>query len=96
MPCNVWVVQRGEQLSFTLEPRNALGIVRHRVGQGFDRDVAAEHRVMRAIDLAHASSADGGDHFVGAETGADSQGQTAADYTGEAAGHAMTLQNAAV
>ena len=37
----------------------AIGIVGERGGQDLDRDVAAEPRVARAIDLAHAAGAEG-------------------------------------
>ena len=50
----------------------------------------------RAVDLAHASGTDGGDHFIGAETRAGSEGQTAPDYTGEGRGTGLLLQNAVV
>ncbi len=36
-------------------------------GQDFDGDVATEARVAGTIDFAHASRADGGEYFVGAE-----------------------------
>ena len=36
------MVQRGEQLRFALEAREAVGIVREDVGQNLDRDVAIQ------------------------------------------------------
>ena len=42
-------------------------------GQHLDRDVAAEARVPRAIDLAHAAGAERGDDFVGTESGSGGQ-----------------------
>ena len=39
-------------------------------GQDLDGDLALQLRVGRAIDLAHTSGANGGDHFIGPETGA--------------------------
>ena len=39
------------------------------VGQDLDRDVAVEARVARAVDLAHAAGAEGGEDLVGAEAG---------------------------
>ena len=58
------MVQRREDLRFALEPRQALGIVRERVGQDLDRDVAIELRVAGPIDLAHAAGAEGGEDLV--------------------------------
>jgi hypothetical protein len=42
-------------LGLTAEARNAFGIVRKRFGKDFQRDVAPEFCVARAIDLAHAA-----------------------------------------
>ena len=64
---DVGMVQRGERLRLALEPGEPLGILRERVGQDLDRHVATERRVARAIDLAHAAGAEGGEDFVRAE-----------------------------
>ena len=45
---DVGMVQRGERLGFALETRQAVGVLRERVGQDLDRDVAIELRVGRA------------------------------------------------
>ena len=50
---DVRMIERGEHLRFALEARQALGVVRERVGQDLDRDVASELRVAGAIHLAH-------------------------------------------
>ena len=55
---DVRMIQRRERLRFALEPRQALGISGERVGQDLDRDLAAERRVRRAIDLPHPAFAD--------------------------------------
>jgi hypothetical protein len=64
---DVVVVEGGQHLGFTLEPRDALRIGRHGVVQDFHRDVAPELRVARAVDLAHPAGAGEGDDFVQAE-----------------------------
>ena len=55
---DVRMVQRREGLRFACEPREPIGIARERVGQDFDRDVAIQLRVARAIHLAHAAGAE--------------------------------------
>ena len=45
--------RRGTGLSF--EAAKPPGVVRHLLGQHLDRDLAAEARVARAVDLAHPS-----------------------------------------
>ena len=64
------MIERRERLRFARETREAIGVERERLGQHLDRDVAIELRVRRAIDLAHAARADGGDDFVGSEASA--------------------------
>ena len=64
---DVRMVQRREHLRLALEARHALGVVGERLGQDFDRDVAAELGVVRAVDLAHATRADGSEDFVGSQ-----------------------------
>ena len=72
---DVRMVQRRERLRFAREPREPIGIVRERVGQDLERDVAIQLRVAGAIHLAHAAFADLGGDFVDAEAGAGSEGQ---------------------
>ena len=62
------MVQRGERPGLALEARQPLGIVRERLGQDLDRDIAPKFRVTRAIDLAHAARTDLGDNFIRAKT----------------------------
>ena len=47
-------------------------------GQNFERDIAIESRVARAIDLAHSAFANLGRDFVDAETGAGDERQCGA------------------
>ena len=54
---DVWMVQRSEDLRFTLKPRNAFGVVSEVVGKDLDRHIATQLRVVRTIDLAHSPGA---------------------------------------
>ena len=72
---DVGMVQRREGLRFALEPREPFGVVRERVRQELDRDVAIQLRVARSVHLSHAAFADLRGDFVDAEAGAGSKGQ---------------------
>src|SRR5262245_56119123 len=61
------MIQRGERLRFTLEASNALTVLCEGFWQHFDCNVASEICVGSAVDLAHATGADGTDDFVWAE-----------------------------
>ena len=71
---DVRMIQRREGLGFAGEPRQAIRIIRERVGQDLQRDVAIELRVARPIHLAHAARAERGvdPH---ADAGAGGKGQ---------------------
>ena len=56
---DVRVVELGERLGLPSKAAEPLGIPRHLGGQHLEGDVAAELRVVRAIDLAHATRAEG-------------------------------------
>ena len=59
---DVGVVERREQLGFSLEPGQAVRIASKNVGEDLQSDVAVQARVVRAIDLAHTARAeDAGD-----------------------------------
>ena len=66
------MVQCGQRLGLALKPGHATAIGGERLWQDFDRDVALQTRVARAVHLAHPACADGGNDLVGAE--ADSAG----------------------
>ena len=68
------MIQRGQDLRFTLEAREPVGIEGEDVGEDFQRDIAIELRVSRAIDLAHAARAKRGNDFVRPESSAGSKG----------------------
>ena len=60
----------GERLGFTVEPRQAVWVGRHRLGEHLDRHLPTELRVGGLIDLAHAPDADFRRDLVWAEAGA--------------------------
>ena len=64
---DVRMVERREQLRLAPEAGEAFGIGSEELGQDLQRDVAAELRVARAIDLAHAAGAEQGGDPVRAE-----------------------------
>ena len=66
------------------------GLRQHLDGHG-----ALQVRVRRAVDLAHATGAEGGNHLIGAETGAGVRAKTAADYTGGGRAEAISPPDAA-
>ena len=61
---DVRVVQRGDRPCFTLKPLACQVGAGEPRRQHLDGDLAVEARVARAIDLAHAAGADGGDDLV--------------------------------
>jgi hypothetical protein len=69
------MIQRRERLGLTLEPRETVGVVRKRFGQHFDRDLAIEARILRAIDLTHPAGADGGQNLVRSDPRTDLEWQ---------------------
>src|SRR5207244_12260931 len=67
---DVRMIERGQRLGFAREPREAIRIVRERVGQNFQRDIAIELGIAGSPHLPHPAFANRGDDFVDAETGA--------------------------
>jgi hypothetical protein len=80
---NVRMIERGQNPRFALESGTALGILRNRRRQHFDRNFALELRVLGSIHLAHAARADFGFYAVptellsGSKLGAPRIGQDA-------------------
>jgi hypothetical protein len=62
------MVERREHLRLTLEPREAFRVGRENFGEDFQRDVAIELRVARAIDLAHPTAPKRGEELEDTET----------------------------
>jgi hypothetical protein len=61
------MIQHSGGARFLFEASEAVGVFRERSGEHLYCDVAAEARVARAVDLAHAARAEWGDDFVGSE-----------------------------
>src|SRR5262245_40538337 len=61
------MVERREDLSFTVEPRKSIRIERQKLRQCFERDIAPQLRVVGAIDLAHPTRSDRLEHLVDAD-----------------------------
>jgi hypothetical protein len=68
---DIGMVQRRENLSLAFEARKPVGIEREEFGQDLQRDVAIEHRVTRAIDLAHPARTKRRQYLVRAEASAE-------------------------
>ena len=72
---DVRMIQRGEDLGLARETRQAIGVVRERLRQDLDRDIAVQLGVARPEHLPHAALADRRGDFVDAESGAGSERQ---------------------
>src|SRR5262249_21360034 len=68
---DVWMVQRSQQVCFTLEPCESLRIAVERLGHHFQRDVPPQLRVARAIDLSHAAGPQQRENLVAADPATD-------------------------
>ena len=70
---NVRMIERRENLGFTLEPHQALRIGGHAGGQHLDRNVALQARIAGAIHLTHPTRADRRFDAIGADARARRQ-----------------------
>ena len=66
---DVRMVQRGEHF-LALEPREAIGVTRHRGRQDLDGDRALQVRVGGAIHLSHSAGTNLGGDLIGTDAGA--------------------------
>ena len=64
---DVGMVERGHGAGFTPESRQALRIGGDLGRQHLERDIAAEPRIVRAIDVAHPAGTEGRQDLVGAD-----------------------------
>src|SRR4029079_10976506 len=79
---DVRMIERREELRFLLEAGQAVRTLDEARRQDFQRDVAIQLGVARAIHLAHPARPDGSDDLVRTEAGPGSKGQGGApDYT---------------
>ena len=67
------MIQRRERLRLAREARQAIRIARDGLWQDFQRDLAIQPCIARAVDLAHAAGPEERDDFVGTKPGAGSQ-----------------------
>ena len=74
------MMQLGQDLRFPLESSKPLGVLGKRCRKDLDRNLSIELGVGGAIDLAHATGAQGGDDLVGAEAGAGRERHGARAY----------------
>ena len=70
-----WMVERREELRFTLEACQAIGIGRECVRKNLQRDITIELRVVRPIHLAHSAGTEQASNLVRAEPRADRNSQ---------------------
>jgi hypothetical protein len=71
---DVGMVQGSEGVSLALETPEPVRIAREDFRKDFDRDIAMQLRVARAIDLAHSSGAEGVLDLVRTDAGTGGQG----------------------
>src|SRR5438309_5949758 len=72
------MVERGQHLRLALEACAPVRIERERIGNDFERDVATELRIARAIHLAHPARAERRDDLIRPEAAAGADGHGAA------------------
>ena len=77
---DVRMVERREDFGFALEPRKPIGIGAKVAGRTLIATSRFELRVARAIDLAHAARAEGGEDLVRAEASRRRERHTESDY----------------
>ncbi len=74
---DVRMVERRDRARLAVEPMEAVGVVRRRVGQQLQGDLAPQTRVAGAVDLAHAALSERSEDLVGAELFSGGQGHAA-------------------
>jgi hypothetical protein len=70
---DVGVIQGGESLRLTREPRKSLRVARHLLRKNLEGDVAVQPGVAREVYLAHPTCADWGKDFVRPKMGSGSE-----------------------
>ena len=70
------MVQRGEEIGFSGEAREALCIPGKDLGQNLEGDVSRQLAVTCPIHLPHPAGTDKRDDFIGAEAGAGGETHT--------------------
>ena len=67
---DVRMIQRGEKLRLTTEPRDTIGIAGENLRKDLERNLAAQRGIAGSIHFAHPAGADGADDFVRTESNA--------------------------
>ena len=67
---DVGMIEGGQRLRFTREPRQAFHVAGDRLWQDLDGDLSIQPGIARAIHFAHAAGADRGEDLVRADSGA--------------------------
>lgn len=70
---DIGVIERGQELGFATQAGEPLRIAGEGLGQQLERDLAPEFGIAGAVDLTHATRAQGGDDDEGAQGGASCQ-----------------------
>jgi uncharacterized protein len=78
---DVGMIERREHLRLALESRHAFGVARECFGQDFQRHIAPELGIARAVDLAHPAGANRGKNLVWPEAIAGGERHLGLDYT---------------
>ena len=73
---NVGVIQRCEQASLALESSHPLTVAHETLGKHFDRDVALQFGIPRAVDLTHPAASKLVQNFVVGEDLSDHEGNS--------------------
>jgi hypothetical protein len=84
---DVGMIEGCQDLGFTAEARDALGILCEAGRKHFDRGVTIEPRIACAKHLAHPAGAERSGHFIRPDPGTNRQGIREADYTQSSAVH---------
>src|SRR5262245_1056581 len=71
---DVGMVQRGDCASFLVEPVHAIRVIRKRLGQDLDGNLAVQPGVARPVHFAHTTCTKRGGDLVGTESSTSLQG----------------------
>jgi hypothetical protein len=72
--CDVWMIERGEDLCFALKSSEPFRVRREGIRKDLQRIVSLKRLVVRSPDLAHTALAEGGRHLVRSDSGARADG----------------------
>src|SRR5262249_23442030 len=78
---DVGMIERGEHAGLALEARVPVAVGDQRVAQNLERHLAAQRRVLGAIDLSHSAGAEQREQTIGADRRSRNERHRSADYT---------------